>query len=110
VIDGHTECLSLEFQKVATPEEVKKVLQNYEAPYQKYSLPSAPHKDIQLLEHNDRPQPRLDLMNGNVVSVGRVRPCSLLAVKLVLLSHNTIIGGAGGSIINAELAKVKGYI
>jgi len=110
VIDGHTECVSLEFDKAVTVDEVKKALNSYVASYQHYKLPSAPPKDIQLLEANDRPQPRLDLSNGNVVSVGRVRECTLLNVKFVLLSHNTIIGAAGGSILNAELAKVKGYL
>jgi aspartate-semialdehyde dehydrogenase len=110
VIDGHTECVSLDFETNPTIEEVKKVLQNYVAAYQKYKLPSAPAKDIQLLELNDRPQPRLDIYQGNTVSVGRVRRCELFHTKFVLLSHNTYIGAAGGSILNAELAKVKGYL
>uniref|UniRef100_A0A6B2L865 Aspartate-semialdehyde dehydrogenase n=1 Tax=Arcella intermedia TaxID=1963864 RepID=A0A6B2L865_9EUKA len=110
VIDGHTECVSLEFEKKPTLEEIKGVLGNYTAAYQKYDLPSKPPKDLLLLEANDRPQPRLDLSNGNIVSVGRVRPCPLFDYKLVLLSHNTVIGAAGGSILNAELAKVKGYL
>jgi aspartate-semialdehyde dehydrogenase len=110
VIDGHTECVSLDFEANPTIEEVKKVLQNYVAPYQQYKLPSAPAKDIQVLELNDRPQPRLDIHQGNTISVGRVRRCELFHTKFVLLSHNTYIGAAGGSILNAELAKVKGYL
>lgn len=110
VIDGHTECVSLDFEANPTIEEVKKVLQNYVAPYQSYKLPSAPTKDIELLESNDRPQPRLDLHSGNTVTVGRVRRCEIFHTKFVLLSHNTYIGAAGGSILNAELAKEKGYI
>jgi len=110
VIDGHTECVSLEFEKNPTLEEVKQVLNNYSASYQKYNLPSKPQKDLQFFDVNDRPQPRLDLSDGNVVSVGRVRTCPLFHVKLVLLSHNTVIGAAGGSIVNVELAKVKGYL
>jgi len=80
------------------------------ASYQKYKLPSAPPKDILLFDVNDRPQPRLDLSEGNVVTVGRVRECSLFHFKFVLLSHNTVLGAAGGSILNAELAKAKGYL
>jgi aspartate-semialdehyde dehydrogenase len=38
------------------------------------------------------------------VSVGRVRECSLLDVKMALLSHNKIRGAAGGAIVCAELA------
>jgi len=97
-------------KKKPTVDEVKKALSNYVASYQKYKLPTAPPKDIQLFEVNDRPQPRLDLHDGNVVSVGRVRECPLFHIKFVLLSHNTVIGAAGGSILNAELAKYKGYI
>jgi len=110
VLDGHTECVSVEFETNPTIEEVKKVLQNFVAPYQQYKLPSAPVKDLQVIELNDRPQPRLDLYSGNTVTVGRVRRCELFNTKFVLLSHNTYIGAAGGSILNAELAKVKGYI
>ena len=37
------------------------------------------------------------------VSVGRLRPCSILHCKSVLLGHNTVRGAAGGAIHNAEL-------
>ena len=47
---------------------------------------------------------------GNSVVVGRVRPCSVFDVKLTLLSHNTILGAAGSSIMNAEVAIAKGLI
>ena len=47
---------------------------------------------------------------GMVVSVGRVRPCPLLSFKFVLCSHNTVLGAAGGSIENAELAVARGLI
>ena len=35
--------------------------------------------------------------------VGRVRPDPLLDYKMVVLSHNTIRGAAGGAIYNGEL-------
>ena len=44
------------------------------------------------------------------MSVGRVRPCSIFDVKLTLLSHNTILGAAGSSILNAEASIKKGLI
>jgi len=61
---------------------------------------------------NDRPQPRMDRMNGRGMTtlVGRVRPDPLFDIKLIILSHNTIRGAAGGSIYNAELMLSKGYI
>jgi aspartate-semialdehyde dehydrogenase len=37
------------------------------------------------------------------VSVGRIRPCPVLGMKLVALGHNTIRGAAGAAVLNAEL-------
>jgi aspartate-semialdehyde dehydrogenase len=42
--------------------------------------------------------------------VGRVRADSLLHIRYVVLSHNTIKGAAGGSIQNAELLLSKGLV
>ena len=39
--------------------------------------------------------------------VGRVRPCPVLGLKLELLSHNTVRGAAGGTLLNAELLAVR---
>jgi aspartate-semialdehyde dehydrogenase len=35
--------------------------------------------------------------------VGRLRECSLLDWKFVVLSHNTIRGAAGAAVLNAEV-------
>ena len=43
-------------------------------------------------------------------SIGRLRPCPILGYKFAALSHNTIRGAAGGSILNAELLAVSGYL
>jgi aspartate-semialdehyde dehydrogenase len=43
------------------------------------------------------------------VTVGRVRKKDKY-VKLFLISHNTLRGGAGGSVLNAELAQAKGLL
>lgn len=111
VSDGHTECISIKLKTKATPDQVKKVLQNY-SPSIKSTLPSAPKHSIIVREEQDRPQPKLDRNEGSgfTVVVGRIRECSLFDIKLCLLSHNTILGAAGSSILNAELAKAKGYI
>ena len=60
----------------------------------------------------DRPQPRRDRDAGKGMTtvVGRVRPDSLFHVKFVCLSHNTIRGAAGDSLLNAELAVSQGYL
>ena len=55
------------------------------------------------MEEPDRPQPRLDrdTDRGFAVSVGRVRedPSKVWDLLFVGLSHNTIIGAAGASIL-----------
>ncbi|HKR63765.1 MAG TPA: aspartate-semialdehyde dehydrogenase, partial [Thermoanaerobaculia bacterium] len=60
----------------------------------------------------DRPQPRLDRdrERGMAVSVGRLRPCPLLDLRMVALVHNTIRGAAGAAILNAELLKARGLL
>jgi aspartate-semialdehyde dehydrogenase len=42
--------------------------------------------------------------------VGGLRSDPLLHLKMVVLSHNTIRGAAGGSIYNAELLVEQGFI
>lgn len=44
------------------------------------------------------------------VNVGRVRKCPINDLKFTILAHNTVIGAAGGSILNAELACSEGLI
>jgi len=112
VLDGHTECISVKLKTKATVEEVKQALSNYSPGNVKNLMPSAPKFTIVVREELDRPQPRLDREEGDgfTVVVGKVRKCNIFDIKFTLLSHNTIIGAAGGSILNAELAKSQGYI
>jgi aspartate-semialdehyde dehydrogenase len=42
--------------------------------------------------------------------VGRIRPCPILDLRLVILGHNTIRGAAGAAILNAELLQAQGYL
>jgi aspartate-semialdehyde dehydrogenase len=44
------------------------------------------------------------------VTTGRLRPCGLLDWKFVCLSHNTVRGAAGATILNAELLKSLGKL
>eukprot|EP00916_Digyalum_oweni_P005823 GHVL01010094.1.p1 GENE.GHVL01010094.1~~GHVL01010094.1.p1 ORF type:complete len:287 (+),score=55.29 GHVL01010094.1:227-1087(+) len=75
-------------------------------------LPSCPSKCVTVIKSPDRPQPRLDRMTGNgmTVTIGYIKPCSVSDIRLTCLSHNTIIGAAGGSILNAELAVSKNLV
>jgi aspartate-semialdehyde dehydrogenase len=75
---------------------------------------SAPKQAIVLRDEPDRPQPRLDrdTEGGYAVTVGRVRadPSGVFDCMFVALSHNTILGAAGASIMNAEAAIIQGYV
>ncbi|KAF9339312.1 hypothetical protein BGZ91_006362 [Linnemannia elongata] len=114
VIDGHTECVSIEFERRPAPsvEEVIKVLENYRTEAQELGCHSAPEQAIIVSRDEDRPQPRLDRENGRgySVTVGRVRECNVFDIKLTLLVHNTILGAAGSGVLLAELAQKKGLI
>jgi len=112
VSDGHTESVSVRLKKRASMEEVREALANFSGEPQKLGLPSAPKHPIVVRDEADRPQPKRDrnAEDGMSVSVGRIRPCSILDFKFTLLVHNTIRGAAGAAILNAELLADRGLI
>lgn len=117
VTDGHMAYVSLRFVKRPPPsaDQVKAALREYVAEAQKLGCPSAPEQAIVVFEEPDRPQPRLDrdISGGYAVSVGRVREGAKgghFDIRFAALSHNTVIGAAGSSILNAEAAILKGFI
>ncbi len=112
VSDGHTLAVSMKTTRPATPDEATEALRVFSSPLADLGLPSLPTRPLAVSSLPDRPQPRFDRMAGEgmVVSVGRVRRCAALDLKLVALVHNTIRGAAGGALLNAELLKVKGYL
>ena len=111
VIDGHTVCVSVKLAKPATYEEILAAWAEFK-PLAGRELPTAPEQPVQYAPQPDRPQPRLDRNRGGGMSatVGRLRPCNLLDWKFVVLSHNTVRGAAGATILNAELLKSQGKI
>jgi len=112
VLDGHLECVSVSLKKIASLQEVREALREFEISSELASLPSALRNPIVVLEEQDRPQPRRDVNAGNGMAavVGRVRECSLLDVKLTLLSHNLVRGAAGAALLNAELLAARGFL
>ena len=112
VLDGHTICLSLGFEQRPTVEEAVAVLADFRGPDAVRELPSAPEHPIIVRREPDRPQPRRDrdAEEGMAITVGRVRECPLLDLRLVSVSHNTLRGAASGSILNAELLVAEGYV
>jgi len=104
VLDGHTESVSIKLGRRATREEVIAAWADFR-PLAGKNLPFAPEQPVQWAPEPDRPQPRLDRNRGRgmAVTVGRLRPCGLLDWRFTVLSHNTVRGAAGATILNAEL-------
>ncbi len=122
VIDGHMFCISL---KLRNSEDLRRhfrieslildsrsAINSFKGEPQLLKLPTAPERAIVIADGHDRPQPRLDRMrnNGMTVTLGRIRPCPVLDIRLTGLVHNTIRGAAGAAILNAELLKAKGLV
>jgi aspartate-semialdehyde dehydrogenase len=88
VIDGHTACVSLEFDlpddKKPSLETIEKVWAEFSSVPQELKLPSAPEHPIVTRHENNRPQPVRD--------------------------RNTKRGAALGGILNAELLKAQGFL
>ena len=105
-VEGHVEVVSAGLGRRVTAEEVIGALREFRGPEIVRGLPSSPAAPVEVDLRPDRPQPRLDLERGRgmTVTVGRVRPCPLLDVRFVLLSHNTIRGAAGAAVQIAEPA------
>jgi len=112
VLDGHTACVSVEFEEKPELEQIVEAWESFKSIPQALNLPTAPKQPIIYTEDPARPQPRLDRDNdkGMAVTVGRLRECNVLDYRFVGLSHNTIRGAAGGAILTAELLKAKGFI
>ena len=112
VTDGHLVCLSVELGQKALIQDVSNTLSHFSAPEISHDLPLTPDPVIKVMEEDDRPQPRRDRMYGRGMTtvVGRLRPDPLFDLRMVVLSHNTIRGAAGGSIYNAELITQAGLL
>jgi aspartate-semialdehyde dehydrogenase len=111
VNDGHLECVSVKLDRQV---DIDKLIAAFEGfnPLQGLGLPSAPERPIIVKREPNRPQPKLDrdLDRAMASVVGRIRKCSVLDYKFVVLGHNTIRGAAGAAILNAELMKARGYL
>jgi aspartate-semialdehyde dehydrogenase len=112
VIDGHLVTISIALDDEPTLEDVIAAWSDYRGYAPVGAMPSAPTPPLEYHTHDDRPQSRRDRNAGNgmATSIGRLRECPVLGYKFVALSHNTIRGAAGCSILNAELMAVEGHI
>lgn len=106
VTDGHMAAVRVKLGRPpAQPEEICEALSSWRSLPQELRLYSAPTEPIIVRDERDRPQPRLDrdAGRGMSVTIGRIRPDSVMDYRFVALSHNTIRGAAGAAILNAEL-------
>ena len=116
VVDGHLESLVLKLSSSPSLSEIASALSGFRGEPQSLKLPSAPDAPIIVRAEKDRPQPVYDALAGTpdrargmASTVGRIREGNGY-YKMFVLSHNTLRGGAGGSMLNAELFKAKGLL
>ncbi len=116
VRDGHLEAVFIHDKDMPDRKLIARTLSQFKSKPQKLGLPSAPERPIIVRTEENRPQPILDVdagtperARGMAVTVGRIR-VDKGCLRFYLLSHNTIRGGAGGSVLNAELAFKEGLI
>ncbi len=112
VMDGHLASVSVRLSNKATVDEAIAALESWQPPEICNSLPSTPLRPLIYRYEADRPQPRLDrdAEDGLAWTVGNVRECGVLDLRFLSITHNTLRGAASGSILNAELLVVQGFI
>ncbi len=103
VQDGHLATVSVKLRHPIPPEDIRQLWADFH-PLRSLALPSSPAQLIVYREEQDRPQPLLDNEEGGGMSivVGRLEEDPLLDFRFVALSHNTLRGAGGGSVLTAE--------
>jgi len=112
VRDGHLESVVVKLREDVPLEKVKESMENLKP---LGDLPTAPKNPIIIRDEDDRPQPLLDACVGSGKSKGMSVVVGRFAniegyLRFYLLVHNTIRGGAGNAILNAEYALKYGYL
>jgi len=112
VSDGHLAAVFVAFDRKPSREQILSAWAEYTGRPQQLGLPSAPVPFLHYIDAPDRPQTRLDrdLGRGQAISLGRLRPDAVFDWRFIGLSHNTVRGAAGGSVLTAELLKADGYL
>jgi len=111
VLDGHTEAVFVETERLAEPADVKAEMLRFSKSVGVKNLPTAPKDYIIVHDDPTRPQPRIDreVNDGMTTVVGRLRKDTVFdkGIKYVLLSHNEKMGSAKGAVLLAELLKQR---
>ncbi len=112
VSDGHMAAVRVKLKKQAAIEDLYEAFTSYRSLPQELGLHTAPASPIVVRNEQDRPQPKADrdAGGGMSVTIGRLRPDTVLDYRFVALSHNTVRGAAGAAILNAELLVAKGRL
>ncbi len=117
VRDGHLESVVVRLAEEPSLDEVQDAFRSFASPLDGMGLRSAPKKPVVLMEDAGRPQPALDALLGEdeglpgmVAGVGQIRLTKDGRVRFFVLTHNTIRGSAGGSVLNAEMAVREGLL
>lgn len=113
VVDGHLVSVSVRFAEPVREDDLRAAWADFRGPEPVPDLPSAPEQPVVYRSEADRPQPRRDRDTGGGMStvVGRLRPDPVISGwKYLALTHNTVRGAAGCSILNAELLAACGYL
>ncbi|HTR54334.1 MAG TPA: aspartate-semialdehyde dehydrogenase [Kofleriaceae bacterium] len=112
VSDGHLAAVSVSFEDKPTREQILAAWRDFSGKPQELALPSAPKPFLVYKDEPDRPQTKLDRDNGAgmAVTIGRLRPDAIFDWRFVALSHNTVRGAAGGSVLTAEMLVREGYL
>ena len=113
--DGHLEAVTVEASRRPQLDELGNAWRSFD-PLHGLELPSAPCPPVELRSEPDRPQPLRDRWAGSPARargmcavVGRVR-WNPPFFRFFVLSHNAVRGGAGASVLNAELAFKSGFL
>ncbi len=109
-LHGHTAYVRVKFKSAPTEAQVLQRWENFDWGD---GLPSAPSRFIHYLSEPDRPQPLLDVLTekGMAVSIGQLEvEEGEDAISFTGLSHNLVLGAAGGAVLATEAAIAKGLV
>jgi len=114
VMDGHTASVLAVTSRQASASEARAAMESFGREFVELGLPSSPRQFIVMHDDPYRPQPRLDrdTDDGMATVVGRLRADTAFdnGLQYVVLSHNTKMGAAKGTVLAAEMLVHKGYI
>jgi len=113
--EGHLEAVTVEAGQQPSLGEIERAWRSFD-PLHGLDLPTAPCPPIEVRREADRPQPLRDRWSGEparargmAAVVGRVRWTPPF-LRFFVLSHNAVRGGAGASVLNAELTLARGFL